>query len=282
MFLSHYLLLLFLLALQTQNAQSAPTPGQGAVVDTARTLSAPELEPNTMLIPSWYLKRNNYDKVPEEFPEGFPDVSEELLNTLDEAPSETDSETVLETFPMEENGSLPGSDEEREPTEDTSTLAEPGEYSWSAAGQKAKTAGQWEFSKNYILASVAVSALLLLAAVVGYIIMYQLLKRDIRTQEDKEATRQDWDSTRESCGLPRCEAESSCRLFPEVFAAELAQVYKNMGTDRSPLPTCSFCALADGASSRDHWISLDSPQPTPFWCPCYQYQQEHFILEDND
>ncbi|XP_053787654.1 uncharacterized protein LOC128802464 isoform X4 [Vidua chalybeata] len=88
MVLGHYLLLLFLLALQAQNAQSAPTPGQGAVVDTERTLSAPELEPNTMLIPSWYLKRNNYDKVPEEFPEGFPDVSEELLNTLHEAPSE--------------------------------------------------------------------------------------------------------------------------------------------------------------------------------------------------
>lgn len=72
----------------------------------------------------------------------------------------------------------------------------------------------------------------------------------------------------------------SCHLFPEVFAAELAQLYKNMGADPSPLPTCPFCALADGASSRDHWISLDSPQPTPSFSSCYQCQQEHFILED--
>ncbi|XP_059692638.1 uncharacterized protein LOC132322293 [Haemorhous mexicanus] len=237
----------------------------------------------------------NYDAVPE----GFPDVAEELLTTLDEDPSETDSETLPETFPMEENDSVPGPDEEREAIQDTSTVAKPQEYSESAARQKAETPEQWDFSKKYLLASIAVSSVLLLVAVVGYIVMYQLLKRDIRAQEDKEATGQDWDSSWESCGLPRVETESaegsgsgerpqakrvgdSCPLFPEIFAAELAQLYKNKRADPSPLSTCPFCALADGATSRDYWITLDSPQPTASWCPCCQYQEEYFMLDDED
>ncbi|XP_072778828.1 uncharacterized protein [Taeniopygia guttata] len=270
------------------------------VVVQAREHSPPAPQADSMLIPSWYLKWQNYDKGPEEFPEGFPEFPEELPKALDEVPSETDSEPVPETFPKEGDVSVPGSDEEREPIQDTSTPAQHEEYSGSAAVQKAKTAGQHcDPSKYRILGAVAASALFLLGAAVGYIIVYRLLKRDNRTQKDKEATGQDWDSSWESRGVVRDEAESregpgsgergqanrfrdSCHLFPEVFAAELAQLYKNMGADSSPLPTCPFCALAGGASSRDHWISLDSPQPTPSWCPCYQYQQEHFILEDSD
>ncbi|RMC16674.1 hypothetical protein DUI87_06613 [Hirundo rustica rustica] len=199
------------------------------VVDTVSAPSAPELEPDSMLIPSWYLKR-------------------------------------------------------------------------SAAGQKAETAGHCDPSKYYVLGTVAALALLLLGAVAGYIVMYQLLKRDLETQEDKERPGQVYaDSSWGSHGQPRGNGgaksgegpgmderaqasrfKESCHLFPEVFAAELAQLYKNMGADPSPLPTCPSCDLADSASSQDHWISLDSPQPTPSWCPCYQYQQEYFILEDDD
>ncbi|XP_064278738.1 uncharacterized protein LOC135302269 [Passer domesticus] len=300
MVLSRYLLLLFLVALPAQNAQSAPAAGQGAVVDTESALSAPERGADTVLTPSSYLKRMNDDKVPEEFPEGLPDVPEELLAALHEAPSETDSETVPETLAVEESDIVPGSHEKREPIEDTRTLAEPEEYSGSSGGQKAEAAGHCDPSKYYILVgTVAASALLLLGAVSGYVVMHQLLKRDRRSQEDKEATGQDWDSPWESCGQPRGEAESgegagsgeraqgngfrdSCRLFPELFAAELAQLYKNMGADPSPLPTCSFCALADNASSQDHWISLESPQPTASSWPSYQYLQDYYLLEDDD
>ncbi|XP_064260125.1 uncharacterized protein LOC135290181 isoform X1 [Passer domesticus] len=242
----------------------------------------------------------NDDKVPEEFPEGLPDVPEELLAALDKAPSETDSETVPETLAVEESDSVPGSHEKREAIEDTSTLAEPEQYSGSSGGQKAQTAGHRDPGKYYILVgTVAASALLLLGAVSVYLVMHQLLKRDRRSQEDKEARGQDWDSSWESCGQPRGEAESgegaasgeraqgkgfrdSCRLFPELFAAELAQLYKNMGADPSPLPTCSYCALADNASSRDHWISLESPQPTASSCPSYQHQQDYYLLEEDD
>ncbi|RMC16675.1 hypothetical protein DUI87_06614 [Hirundo rustica rustica] len=269
MFLTHYLLLLFLLALQAQNARTAPIPGHGAVVDTESAPSAPELEPDSMLIPSWYLKQ---------------------------------SETVLGTIPLEGIDSVPGSHEEIKPIEGTSPLVQPEEFSGSAAGQKAETAGHCDPSKYYVLGTVAALALLLLGAVAGYIVMYQLLKRDLETQEDKERPGQVYaDSSWGSHGQPRGNGgaksgegpgmderaqasrfKESCHLFPEVFAAELAQLYKNMGADPSPLPTCPSCDLADSASSQDHWISLDSPQPTPSWCPCYQYQQEYFILEDDD
>ncbi|XP_074388803.1 uncharacterized protein LOC141727197 [Zonotrichia albicollis] len=216
------------------------------VMDTESALSDPELEADTVMIPSWNLKRKNYDTVPE----GFPDVAEELLTALEEAPS-------------------------------------------------GSAAGQWESSKKYLLASLAVSAVLLLAAVIGCIVMYQLRKRDTRAQEDIEASGQDWDSSWESRGLLRDETESgegpgsgegpqangfrdSCRLFPEIFAAELAQLYKTMQADPSPQTTCPSCALAEGATSRDHWVSLESPLPTASWCACHQYQQEYFMFEDED
>ncbi|TRZ06462.1 hypothetical protein HGM15179_020646 [Zosterops borbonicus] len=234
-------------------------------------------------------------QVPEEFPEGFPEVPDELLTPLDEAPS--DSDTVLDTFPNEEGGIVPGSNEEIQPIQVISPLAEHEKFSGSATGQKAGNAGRCDPSKYYILGTVAALALLLLGAVFGYIVMNQLLKRDMRTQKDKEApgqvdTASSWNSYCQPGGEAKSEGPGrdertqasrfSCRLFGEVFAAELAQLYKNMGADPSPLPTCPSCDLADSASSRDHWISLDSPQPTPSWCPCYQYQQEYFVLEDDD
>ncbi|XP_056370479.1 uncharacterized protein LOC130265416 [Oenanthe melanoleuca] len=315
MVLTHYLLLLFLLALQAQNVQSAPVPGQRAAEARESVLSAPEREPDSTLIPSWYLKRKASDKFSEEFPgrfpegfpeaflEGIPEVPDELLPAVDEAPSEeTDSETVSGTFPMEEPISLPVYDEETEQIQDTNTLAEPEQYSGSAPGQKGKTDGRGDPSKYYILGIITAAALLLLGALAGCLVVYVLLKRRMRTQEDKEAPRQvstdsSWPCHDQSRDTGETESEEgpgtgkraqansfgdSCHLFPEVFAAELAQLYKNMAADPSPLPTCPSCALADGTSSRDHWISLDSPQPTPSFCFCYQYQQKHFILEDND
>nr|XP_030113449.1 uncharacterized protein LOC115490968 isoform X2 [Taeniopygia guttata] len=165
---SRYLLLLFLLVLQAQNAQSAPAPGQGAV--QAREHSPPAPQADSMLIPSWYLKQTDHEIVQKKI------------------------------YPMGESNSVPGSDEEAEGVMDTRTPAQDERHiGRSAAVQKAKTAGQLEFSKNYILVSAAVSALLLLAAVVGYIIVYELLKRDKRIQGDKEASMESntysvWDS----------------------------------------------------------------------------------------
>nr|XP_030113448.1 uncharacterized protein LOC115490968 isoform X1 [Taeniopygia guttata] len=188
---SRYLLLLFLLVLQAQNAQSAPAPGQGAV--QAREHSPPAPQADSMLIPSWYLKRKDSQKIPV--------VPKGLLRALMKTASETDHEIVQKKiYPMGESNSVPGSDEEAEGVMDTRTPAQDERHiGRSAAVQKAKTAGQLEFSKNYILVSAAVSALLLLAAVVGYIIVYELLKRDKRIQGDKEASMESntysvWDS----------------------------------------------------------------------------------------
>ncbi|TRZ06461.1 hypothetical protein HGM15179_020645, partial [Zosterops borbonicus] len=147
MVLSHYLLLLLLLALQAQNAQSTAIAGQGAV--EAREGSPPAPQADSMLIPSWYRKQRHHDIVQKKI------------------------------FPMRQRESLSGSDEETEAVMDTSPLVQHERYSGrSAPEQSAETAGQWELSKDYILVSIAVSAVLLFAATVGYTVMYQLLKRD--------------------------------------------------------------------------------------------------------
>ncbi|XP_056370567.1 uncharacterized protein LOC130265491 [Oenanthe melanoleuca] len=177
MVLTHYLLLLFLLALQAQNVQSAPVPGQRAA--EAREDSSPAPQADSMLIPSWYLKRKDLQRIPV--------VPKGLLTALVKAASERDHEIVQkEILPMEEKSSMPGLDEETEAVTDTSTLGQHESYSErSAPGQKAETAGQWQLSKRYILTSIAVSAVLLLSALIGYTVMYQLLKRDVKNQGDE-------------------------------------------------------------------------------------------------
>ncbi|RMC16672.1 hypothetical protein DUI87_06611 [Hirundo rustica rustica] len=120
-----------------------------AVVDTESAPSAPELEPDSMLIPSWYLKQ-------------------------------TDHDIMQKIFPMGESNSLSGSDEETEAVTDTTVTVQHERHSGrSPHEQKGETAGLWILSKNYILTSIAVSAVLLFAAVVGYIVMYHLLNRDM-------------------------------------------------------------------------------------------------------
>ncbi|XP_016160069.1 PREDICTED: uncharacterized protein LOC107604265 [Ficedula albicollis] len=157
MVLTHYLLLLFLLALQAQNVQSAAVPGQGAA--EAREGSSPAPQTDSMLIPSWYFKQRDHEIVQKEI------------------------------LPMEEKSSMPGSDEETEALTDTSTPAQHESRSGrSAPGQKAESAGQWQLSMKYILTSMAVSAVLLLAALVGYTVTYQLLKGDVRNQGDERAS----------------------------------------------------------------------------------------------
>ncbi|XP_032532125.1 uncharacterized protein LOC116780874 isoform X1 [Chiroxiphia lanceolata] len=80
---------LFLVALQAQDAQSAPMQGQGADVAKKRPLPAPE--PDSMLIPSWYLKEMEPKPVQKE------------------------------TFQMGESDRVPVSGEERQAVPDTST-----------------------------------------------------------------------------------------------------------------------------------------------------------------
>ncbi|XP_064259143.1 uncharacterized protein LOC135289475 isoform X2 [Passer domesticus] len=191
MVLSRYLLLLFLVALPAQNAQSAPAAGQGAV--HAREVSPLAPQADSVLIPSWYLKRKDSQRIPV--------VPKGLLRALVKAASERDHELVQKNiYPMGESNSVPGSDEEIEGVTDTRTSAQHERHSGkSAAGQKVETARGLAFSKNYILASVAVSAVLLLGAVFGYIVMYELLKRDRQLQEDKEPSTEShtysfWDS----------------------------------------------------------------------------------------
>ena len=106
-----------------------------------------------------------------------------------------------------------------------------------------------------------------------------------RTQRDEEALGQaDADSAWKSGdqakdkgkaesgeGTKKGEIAQESELFnnssspsPWALAAELAQLYRSVGTDPSPLPACPSCSLTDVASSLDTWISLDSPQPKPF------------------
>ncbi|TRZ08813.1 hypothetical protein HGM15179_018295 [Zosterops borbonicus] len=121
MVLSHYLLLLLLLALQAQNAQSTAIAGQGADID---------------------------------------------------------SEPVQERPFLTAENSIPGSDEEQEAIQNTSTPAQPqGHSGRSDTGQRADTAGHCELLKNYILGTTAALALLLLGIRIGVIVTSHRLNR---------------------------------------------------------------------------------------------------------
>ncbi|XP_064498901.1 uncharacterized protein LOC135407627 [Pseudopipra pipra] len=308
---------LFLVALQAQDAQSAPMQGQGADVAKRKPLPAPE--PDSMLIPSWYLKVKDSQKIPV--------VPKEFLRALEKAASEMDPETVQkETFQMGGSDRVPFSGEERQAMPDTSTsdvpkgrrlpAPEPDSMlipSWylkrknshefpeefseahpeipeevetdleeapsgSATLEKVETAGHWEPGKNYILGTAAAFSVLLLGIALCCIVMSRLRRKDT----DKSKAESEEGTGRGKRDQANTKFDNSCRLSPGIFAAELAQLYRNMGTDPAPLPACPSCSLADGASSRENWVSLDSLQPTPSWCPCYQYQQGYFTSEDDD
>ncbi|XP_027567892.1 uncharacterized protein LOC113983192 isoform X2 [Pipra filicauda] len=229
---------LFLVALQAQDAQSAPMQGQGAVKDSQK----------------------------------IPVVPKELLRALEKAASEMEPETVQkETFQMGGSDRVPFSGEEIQAMPDTST-------SGSATLEKVETAGHWEPGKNYILGTAAAFSVLLLGIALCCIVMSRLRRKDT----DKSKAESGEGAGRGEGDQANTKFNNSCRLSPGIFAAELAQLYRNMGTDPAPLPACPSCSLADGASSRENWVSLDSLQPTPSWCPCYQYQQGYFTSEDDD
>ncbi|XP_017679194.1 PREDICTED: uncharacterized protein LOC108501615 isoform X2 [Lepidothrix coronata] len=238
---------LFLVALQAQDAQSAPMQGQGADVAKGRPLPAPE--PDSMLIPSWYLKEMEPKAVQKE------------------------------TFQMGGSDRVPVSGEEGEAIQGTRAPAQLQRCPrGSATLEKAKTADYQGLSKNYILGTVAASAVLLLTIMVCAIVMSRLRRRDT----DKSKAESGEGAGRGERDQANTKFNNSCRLSPGIFAAELAQLYRNMGTDPTPLPACPSCSLADRASSRENWVSLDSLQPTLSWCPCYQYQQGYFTSDDDD
>ncbi|XP_050770243.1 uncharacterized protein LOC127028523 isoform X4 [Gymnogyps californianus] len=208
---------------------------------------------------------------------------------------ETNRETVQkEAFQKGSSHRVPVSDEEREAMQETGT---PG----ADAGKKAEAAGREELRKYYIPVTASALGVLLLGIVVSCVVIARLRKRDPRTQRDQEAlgqadTDSAWkseDQTRDKGkaesgeGTRKGEVAQANEIFsngsspsPWPFAAELAQLYRNVSADPSPLPACPSCSLTDSVSSLDTWISLDSPQPNPFWCPCYQYQQGYCTSED--
>ncbi|XP_050770241.1 uncharacterized protein LOC127028523 isoform X2 [Gymnogyps californianus] len=210
-------------------------------------------------------------------------------------PKETNRETVQkEAFQKGSSHRVPVSDEEREAMQETGT---PG----ADAGKKAEAAGREELRKYYIPVTASALGVLLLGIVVSCVVIARLRKRDPRTQRDQEAlgqadTDSAWkseDQTRDKGkaesgeGTRKGEVAQANEIFsngsspsPWPFAAELAQLYRNVSADPSPLPACPSCSLTDSVSSLDTWISLDSPQPNPFWCPCYQYQQGYCTSED--
>ncbi|KAM6249572.1 uncharacterized protein M6G45_009689 [Spheniscus humboldti] len=212
-------------------------------------------------------------------------------------PKEMDRGTLQkQAFQKGSSHTVPVSDEEREAMQETGT---PG----ADAGKKAEAADREELRKYYIPGTAAALGVLLSGIVVSCIVISRRRKRDPRTQRDEEAAGQAdtdsaWkreDQTRDTGkaesgeGTKKGEVAQANEIFnnssspsPWIFAAELAQLYRNMNADPSPLPTCPSCSLTDGASSLDTWISLDSPQPNPFWCPCYQYQQGYCTSEDDD
>ncbi|XP_039240048.1 uncharacterized protein LOC113982502 isoform X5 [Pipra filicauda] len=148
MLLTHCLLL-FLLALQAQDAQTAPVRGQGADVARGRALPAPQTVP--MLIPSWY---------PREM--------------------ETEQKEALQ---MRRSNRVPGSG--REAVQEASTPAQPqGRPGGPGAGEKA---GHGELSKFYILGTAAALGVLLLGIVVLGIVLSLLSRRDTRTPRTREA-----------------------------------------------------------------------------------------------
>ncbi|XP_017665046.1 PREDICTED: uncharacterized protein LOC108494736 isoform X2 [Lepidothrix coronata] len=251
MVLTHCLLL-FLLALQAQDAQTAPVRGQGADVARGRALPAPQMVP--MLIPSWYPRVSLYKvKTRKDF-QRTPEVPKEALKNLEKATSEMETEQK-ETLQMPVSG--------REAIQGANTPAQPqGPPGGPGAGEKA---GHGELSKFYILGTAAALGVLLLGIVVLGIVLSLLSRRDT-TQR-----------TREAPGQANTESSSPS---PVVFAAQLAQMSRHMVTGPSPLPTCPSCSLADCASSCDNWILLDSSQPTPFGYRCYQCQGYCTLKED--
>ncbi|XP_051668484.1 uncharacterized protein LOC127482321 isoform X1 [Manacus candei] len=258
MLLTHCLLL-FLLALQAQDAQTAPVQGQGADVARGRALPAPQTVP--MLIPSWYPRVSLYKvKTRKDF-QRTPEVPKEALKNLEKATSEMETEQK-EALQMRSSNRVPVSG--REAVQEASTPAQPlGRPGGPGAGEKA---GHGELSKFYILGTAAALSVLLLGIVVLGIVLSVLSRRDTRTQR-----------TREAPGQANTKSSSPS---PVVFAAQLAQMSRHMVTGPSPLPTCPSCSLADCASSCDNWILLDSSQPTPFGYRCYQCQGYCTLKED--
>ncbi|XP_032565473.1 uncharacterized protein LOC116797756 isoform X3 [Chiroxiphia lanceolata] len=253
MVLTHCLLL-FLLALQAQDAQTAPVRGQGADVTRERALPAPQTVP--MLIPSWYPRvktRKDFQRTPE--------VPKEALKNLEKAASEVEPEQK-EALQMRRSDRVPVSG--REAIQEASTPAQPqGHPGGPGAGEKA---GGQELSKFYILGTAAALGVLLLGIVVLGTVLSLLSSRDTRTQRTR--------------GAPGQANTKSSSPSPVVFAAQLAQMSRHMVTGPSPLPTCPSCSLADCASSCDNWILLDSSQPTPFGYRCYQCQGYCTLKED--
>ncbi|KAJ7426878.1 hypothetical protein WISP_11626 [Willisornis vidua] len=152
MVLTHCLLP-FLLALQAEDAQSAPVQGQ--VAEMARRSALPAAQQDSMLIPSWYLKEMEPETMQEE------------------------------TFQVGESDKVPDSDEEREAIQGTRTPSHPEDRpERSASGEHAETSAYQEFGKNCILGTAVVFSLLLLGIMVGFLVISLLMRRDTESKSN--------------------------------------------------------------------------------------------------
>ncbi|XP_069629949.1 uncharacterized protein [Haliaeetus albicilla] len=210
-------------------------------------------------------------------------------------PRETNRETVQkEAFQKGSRHTVPVSDEEREAMQETGM---PG----ADAGRRSEAAGHELLRKYYIPVSAVALAVVLSGLVGSCIVISRLRKRDPRSQGDEAAlgqadTDSAWkseDPTRDKGkaesgeGTRKVEVAQENGTFnnssspsPRPFVAELMQLYRSASADPSPLPACPSCSFTDDTSSLETSISLDSPQPNPFWCPCHQFQQGYCTSED--
>ncbi|XP_027739529.1 uncharacterized protein LOC114057438, partial [Empidonax traillii] len=205
-------LLFFLVALQAQDAQSAPVQWQESDVAKGRGLPAPE--PDSMLIPSWYVKVKDSQKIPV--------IPKELLSALEKAASEMKPESVQETFQMGESDRVPVSGEDGKTRQGTRTSALLQRRPLrSATLEKAETAGYQEPGKNYILGTAAASGVLLLGIVVCCIVMSRLRRKDTRTQGEGQAhTDSFWE---QSLSLPQSLFSSPSREKDEAESEEVGR-----------------------------------------------------------
>ncbi|XP_049648949.1 uncharacterized protein LOC126034963 [Accipiter gentilis] len=210
-------------------------------------------------------------------------------------PRETSRETVQkEAFQKGSRHTVPVSDEEREAMQETGV---PG----ADAGRRSEAADH-ELLRKYYIPVTAVALAVVLSGLVGScVVISRLRKRDPRSQGEEAALGQaDTDSARKSEdptrdkgraesgeGTRKAEVAQENGTFnnssspsPRPFVAELMQLYRSASADPSPLPACPSCSFTDDTTSLDTSISLDSPLPNPFWCPCHQFQQGYCTSED--
>ncbi|KAJ7397043.1 H/ACA ribonucleoprotein complex subunit 4 [Pitangus sulphuratus] len=233
-------LLFFLVALQAQDAQSIPMQGQGRDVAKGRSLPAPE--PDSMLIPSWYLKEMKPETVQKE------------------------------TFQMGESNRVPISGEDGETIQGTRKSAQLQRRPLrSATLEKVDTAGYQEPGKNYVLGTAAASGVLLLGIAVCCIVMSRLRRKDTweKVTECQSLVKRD-----SHCQTPAHKDIQHTEDFlikpasrvPQLDTSQWPLLLKNF--DKLNVRTAHYTPLPSGANPlkreisdyvRSGFINLDKP-----------------------